>query len=306
MPAARSGPRTSTVTVGTCGFSYRDWVGRVYPPATKAAEMLELYAQRFAIVEIDATYYRILPASTFASMARRTPHTFRFTAKLPGSATHVRAEAHTLRGDLDAFRRALDPLVVAERFAAALMQFPNSFRPTEAARDHLALLRSALPDIELAAEFRHREWQTNETLELLRDLRIALVNVDEPQFASLPRPGSDVTSNLAYVRFHGRNYQQWWKGDNVTRYDYEYRPEELAPWVRRIVDMAANQEVREVLAFFNNHARGQAVRSAELFEALLSEQLPPGAVVHPAAQGAQAPLPGYEQSGGAPDDGGSS
>jgi uncharacterized protein YecE (DUF72 family) len=271
--------RTTTVAVGTCGFSYRDWIGPVYPPGTKAGEMLELYAERFPIVEIDATYYRIPPASAFASMARRTPRTFRFTAKLPGSATHVREDALALRDDLDSFQRALDPLIAQERFAAALMQFPNSFHPTDAAREHLAALRRELPEIKLAAEFRHREWQTNETIELLRELNIALVNVDEPQFSSLPRPSSDVTSSFSYVRFHGRNYQQWWKGDNVTRYDYEYRPEELAPWVRRIVDMAGNREVREVLAFFNNHARGQAVRSAELFEAMLEEELPSGALV---------------------------
>jgi uncharacterized protein YecE (DUF72 family) len=284
VQAARSEPRTSTVTVGTCGFSYRDWVGPVYPPETKAAEMLELYAERFAIVEIDATYYRIPSLATFASMARRTPPSFRFTAKVPNSATHQRADAQVLHADLDAFRRALEPLVAAERFAAALMQFPNAFHPTDAAWDHLRVLRRALPDLELAAEFRHREWQTNETLERLRELQIATVNVDEPQYHSLPRPSTDVTASLAYVRFHGRNYRQWWKGDNTARYDYEYRPEELMPWARRIVDLAANQEVREVLAFFNNHARGQAVRNAELFEAMLAEQLPPGVVVRAPAR----------------------
>ncbi|MGD1068465.1 MAG: DUF72 domain-containing protein, partial [Vulcanimicrobiaceae bacterium] len=54
--------------------------------------MLELYAQRFPIVEIDATYYRVLPAATFAAMTERTPEHFRFTAKLPGTGTHVPVE----------------------------------------------------------------------------------------------------------------------------------------------------------------------------------------------------------------------
>jgi uncharacterized protein YecE (DUF72 family) len=278
-PVAGRHHGAATVVVGTCGFSYADWVGPVYPKGTKAGAMLELYAQRFAIVEIDATYYRVPPASTFASMARRTPHTFRFTAKLPGPATHVSVEAAGgVHPDVEAFRRAVDPLLEADRFVAALMQFPSSFHPNEATRDHLVALRRALPDLELAAEFRNREWQTNETLELLRELQIALVNVDEPQFKSLPRPSSDVTSHLSYVRFHGRNYQQWWKGDNATRYDYEYRPDELEPWAQRIVDIAANPDVREVLAFFNNHARGQAVRNAELFESMLSARMPRGTV----------------------------
>jgi uncharacterized protein YecE (DUF72 family) len=247
----------------------------VYPPGTKPAQMLALYAERFPIVEIDATYYRVLPAATFAGMARKTPEQFRFSAKLPSAGTHLPAQAAgKVHDDVHAFRESIEPLVSAGRFAAGLMQFPTSFHPNDATRDHLAALRRALPDVPLAAEFRHREWQTHETLELLRKLGIALVNVDEPHFKDLPRESSDVTSSLAYVRFHGRNYQTWWRGTNETRYDYEYRPDELQPWVRRIVDMAANPNVREVLAFFNNHARGQAARNAELFEQMVAQALP--------------------------------
>ncbi|HZO95000.1 MAG TPA: DUF72 domain-containing protein [Candidatus Baltobacteraceae bacterium] len=280
------------VAIGTCGFSYADWVGPVYPSGTKPAAMLELYARRFPIVEIDSTYYRVPGVATFASMARRTPPEFRFTAKLPGSATHVPAEAAgRVHPDVEAFRAAVAPLVEAGKFAAALMQFPTSFRPNDATRDHLAVLRRALPDLPLVAEFRHREWQTAATLKLLEELGVGLVNVDEPHFHALPRPSSDVTSEIAYVRFHGRNYAQWWKGDNTTRYDYLYPAEELEPWADRLVDVATSPRVREVLAFFNNHRRGQAVRNAEMFEAMVETRFPPGTVAHVAEAAAETALP---------------
>lgn len=32
--------------------------------------------------------------------------------------------------------------------------------------------------------------------------------------------------------------------------------------------------VRQVLAYFNNHPRGSAVRNAEMLEAMLAEQIP--------------------------------
>jgi uncharacterized protein YecE (DUF72 family) len=225
-----------SVAIGTCGFSYRDWIGPVYPKGTKSAAMLELYAARFPVVELDVTYYRVPPAATFAAMAARTPATFRFCAKLPGTATHLPAEARgSIHSDVEEFRRALDPLIQADRFAVALA--------------------------------------------LLRELQIAIVNVDEPHFKDLPRASSDVTADFSYVRFHGRNYTTWWRGTNETRYDYEYPPAELEPWAARIVDIAANPDVREVLGFFNNHARGQAVRNAELFEGMLESQLPAGALV---------------------------
>jgi uncharacterized protein YecE (DUF72 family) len=46
------------------------------------------------------------------------------------------------------------------------------------------MLRDALEDVPLVAEFRHREWQTNDTSVLLRQLHVGLVAVDEPQYRS--------------------------------------------------------------------------------------------------------------------------
>jgi uncharacterized protein YecE (DUF72 family) len=282
------------IAVGTCGFSYKDWVGPVYPLGTKSVEMLELYAQQFATVEIDATYYRVPGIATFESMARRTPDGFRFAAKLPSTGTHL-PEPGTRRvhDDVLLLRRNLAPLIDAGKFACVLMQFPNSFRPNEATRSYLEMLRESLHDIALVAEFRHREWQTGDTIGLLRGLNVGLVNVDQPHFKTLLRESSDVTSDIASIRFHGRNATNWWRGTNETRYDYLYEPAELEPWVHRIVDIAANPDVREVLSFFNNHARGQAVRNAEMFEGMIAVTLP-GALVRPEAHtsaGDQPPLP---------------
>jgi uncharacterized protein YecE (DUF72 family) len=268
-----------SVAVGTCGFSYKDWIGPVYPPGTKPADMLPLYAETFTIVEIDSTYYGVPAPATVESWARRTPDDFRFTAKLPGTATHVPKPAlGTIHDDVRLFRANLQPLVAARKLACALLQFPNGFRPGGDAERHLRALRDALDGIPLVAEFRHRDWQTNDTLVLLRELGIGLVAVDEPQYKSLPRPSADATSDIAYVRFHGRNYEQWWKGDNVTRYDYLYTAEELGPWADRLVDLASHQTVKEVLAFFNNHRRGQAARNAKMFEAMLATRFPREAI----------------------------
>jgi uncharacterized protein YecE (DUF72 family) len=263
------------IAVGTCGYSYEDWVGPVYPTGTKPGQMLDWYARHFTTVEIDATYYRVPGAATFESMARRTPEGFRFSAKLPSTATHLpEPGARSVHEDVGLLRRNLRPLVDAGKFACILAQFSNAFHPNDATREYLGALREALQDVALVVEFRHRKWQTNETLELLRSLRIGLVNVDEPHFTSLPRESSDVTAGIAYVRFHGRNAANWWRGTNETRYDYLYKREELEPWLDRIGDMAAQPEVREVLAYFNNHRRGQAARNAEMFEEMLQRKFP--------------------------------
>lgn len=267
---------TPRVYVGTCGYSYADWKGSFYPPKIKPNEMLPFYARHFGAVEVDATYYRVLSVKTFESMASRTPDGFRFAVKLPGSVTHAPAVVARIHPDALAWRESIEPVVAAGKFACGLMQFPNGFKATPKNEEYLRLLRGALPDIALVAEFRNREWQTDATLRVLHELKVGWTNVDQPQFKTLLRPGAEVTSPVAYVRFHGRNYAQWWKGDNATRYDYLYSAEELAPWTNRIIDLAADPNVREVYAYFNNHRAGNAVRNAEMFETMLREKLSGG------------------------------
>jgi uncharacterized protein YecE (DUF72 family) len=253
--------------------------------------MLELYAQHFRSVEIDSSYYRVPAAASIESMVRRTPQDFRFTAKLPGTGTHLPQPGNApVHDDIFLFRRNLTPMIEAGKLACVLAQFPNSFRPNDATRAYLAQLRDALPDLELCAEFRHREWQTNDTIELLQSRNIGLVNVDQPHFKTLMRESSDTTSSVAYIRFHGRNVENWWRGTNETRYDYLYSPEELLPWVNRIIDITANPDVREVFAFFNNHRRGQAVKNAEMLIEMLAERVPDLAPLNAHPEGAEPAL----------------
>jgi uncharacterized protein YecE (DUF72 family) len=256
------------VRVGTCGYSYRDWIGPFYPEGLKPAQMLDYYARHFSTVEIDSSYYRIPSEAAIGSLHRRTPPDFRFTAKLPSTLTHVPTEiAEPALDDASLFRERMAPLVDAGKLGAVLLQFPNSFRPGLRAEAHLARLRAALPDLDLVAEFRHRAWQSATTLELLERLDIGWCNVDEPRFETLLRPSSDVVGRLAYVRFHGRNAKTWWKGDAGERYEYSYSPQELEPWAARVADMAT--AARETYVMFNNHRFGSAASNAELFAHML-------------------------------------
>jgi uncharacterized protein YecE (DUF72 family) len=265
-------PMQPRLYVGTCGYSYADWKGPFYPQTIKAAEMLPYYARHFPAVEIDATYYRVLGSKTFASMANRTPAGFRFSVKLPGSVTHVPPNGG-VHPDAAAWREGVEPLVASGKFACGLAQFPYGFKPDARSLEYLRTLCASMCDVPLVVEFRNRAWQTDETLQLLRELKVGWTNVDEPQFKGLLRPGADVTSAIAYVRLHGRNYERWWSGDNATRYEYLYSAEELMPWTDRVIDLAADPKVREVYVYFNNHRRGNAARNAEMLEEMLSEKL---------------------------------
>jgi len=259
------------IYVGTCGYAYKDWIGPFYPPTTKSSEMLAYYAARFRAVEIDSSYYGVPAASTIAGMNARTPADFRFTFKAPQAVTHAPdPRSDRVHDDARLLRERLEPLRDAGKLAAVLLQFPNGFQPSGKNDDYVRAAVAAFDGLPTVVEFRHRLWQNAETFALLRELRAGWSNLDMPALDTLIAPSSDATSEVGYVRFHGRNAEQWWTGDNVTRYKYDYLPNELAPWGDRIADI--EEQVEDVYVFFNNHAMGSAARDATLLEAMLEER----------------------------------
>ena len=76
------------VLVGTSGYSYKEWKGTFYPEDLPAAEMLRFYAERFATVEINNTFYRMPTADVLAKWAAETPDGFTFVLKAPQRITH--------------------------------------------------------------------------------------------------------------------------------------------------------------------------------------------------------------------------
>jgi uncharacterized protein YecE (DUF72 family) len=256
------------ILIGTSGFSYEDWVGPVYPEGTPQQDFLGLYAASFPAVELNFTYYQMPKASALERMAIATPDAFRFALKAHQSLTHQPGEDAVK--DIAAFRAGIDPLVRAGKLSAVLLQFPYSFHYLPESRRRLAALLDGLAGLPLAVEFRNAEWQKDSVIEGLRERGVTLAGVDEPDLPKLLKPTAEVTSPLAYIRFHGRNKENWWKGDNVTRYDWLYSEAELREWVPRI--RAILRKAKVLLAFFNNHRRGMAAQNARDLGRILKEE----------------------------------
>ncbi len=256
------------IYVGTCGFSYKDWIGPFYPARIKSTDMLPFYARRFSAVEIDSSAYGVPTEKTVASMVRRTPEGFRFTFKAPQTVTHP-PDPNTLvvHDDARLLMDAVEPVASAEKLGCVLLQFANGFKPEGNRRDYVARAVEAFDGLPVVVEFRNDRWQSPETTQLLRELSAGYCNVDMPRLEGLLHASSEATSDVGYVRFHGRSAKTWWRGTNVTRYDYLYSDEELAPWADRIADVEA--QTRDTYVFFNNHANGKAAKNAEMMELLL-------------------------------------
>jgi uncharacterized protein YecE (DUF72 family) len=154
-----------TVLIGTSGFSYKDWVGPVYPKGLPKAEWLSFYAGEFPTCELNFSYYRIPSARTLERMAAKVPEGFLFTVKAYRGITHEREDAQaTLASHMEQFKAALAPLIDAEKFACVLAQFPHSFHANPANRDYIKRVREGFGDLPVVVEFRSREWIDERTL----------------------------------------------------------------------------------------------------------------------------------------------
>ncbi len=245
------------VRVGTSGYSFDDWRGTFYPEKIEKTKMLDYYVGHFDAVEINSTYYGIPHPRVFEAMARKTPDGFDFMVKAHQSLTHKRDQ---LRQETPKYLEAIRPLVESGKFKGILAQFPWSFQRLPAHLDYLGACRDALGNLPLFIEFRHASWIAQDTFDLLKSLEIGYVSVDEPQLEKMIAPLAVATTKIGYVRFHGRNANDWYGGGS-DRYNYSYSEAELAEWVEKIRRLQKDTEV--IYLFFNNCHRGQAVFNAK-------------------------------------------
>ncbi|MGH2704735.1 MAG: DUF72 domain-containing protein [Actinomycetota bacterium] len=303
---SRAGQRGGRILIGTASWADKTLIdsGAFYPPDAKTAEKrLRYYAGRFPIVEVDSTYYFPPTERNAALWSVRTPDEFTFHVKAYSLLTQHPTRPASLYPEL---RKAVDeehresrflyqthlpPEAMDEvwrRFAEALMplhsagklgvvhfQFPEWFLPGSRSRDYLLECRDRLPDYRVAVEFRNARWlnerNRERTFAFLQEHGIPFTSVDMPQGfpSSLPPIAAATDPELAYVRFHGRNVEQWkGKHDSATpRFAYLYSEEELGEWVPRIRQLAA--ETREVHVLMNNCYRDYAVTNARQLGDLL-------------------------------------
>ncbi|HSP72697.1 MAG TPA: DUF72 domain-containing protein [Gaiellaceae bacterium] len=260
------------IRIGTCSWADEGLLSTWYPPSVRtAAERLAHYAERFDVVEADSPFYRLPTPETTARWAERTPAGFTFFVKASGEMTgHRPAERDEA---FRAFREAVAPLEAAGKLRGVLLQYPPWVAKSRKAAREILLARDLLDPLLPLVEFRHASWLAEEelptTIELCERNGLALVSLDAPPNA-LPRVAA-ATGPLAYVRFHGRNRDTWFRKTKTSaeRFDWLYGREELAEWVEPLRRLGS--EAEEVYALFNNNRDDFAPRSGQLLRGLLDE-----------------------------------
>jgi uncharacterized protein YecE (DUF72 family) len=282
-------PSMATVRLGTCSWADKGLLERWYPRAVRTAEArLRHYAERFDMVEVDSPFYRLPTPETAARWAERTPRGFVFHAKASAAMTG-HEETDSRERSFGAFRESLAPLEASGKLRGVLLQYHPRVTKSRESMDGLRAAAGLLAPLVPLVEFRHRSWMTEDeradTLSFLERHGLAYVSVDSPRTRAsnvMPRIAA-ATHDVAYIRFHGRNWQTWNKRTKTSaeRFDWMYSPEELEEWVPSIARLA--EESREVYALFNNNRDDFAPRSAQVLRGLLDEAgIPATGAIEPA------------------------
>lgn len=266
------------INIGLTGWGDHD---TLYEDLARKSDKLKTYASHFPIVELDASYYAIQPERNIKKWISETPERFQFVVKIHQALTlhaDFRDFSETRQELFDAFKEMLAPLQESHKLAMVLVQFPPWFDCSSQNIKYILYVKQQLQDYPMCVEFRHQSWFNNqfkeETLSFLTEHQIIHAVVDEPQVkdASIPLVNR-ITSDIAFVRYHGRNVHGWTKKDMTdqewrdVRYLYDYSEEELADLARKVEIL--NQKAKKVYVIFNNNSGGHAANNAKKYQNIL-------------------------------------
>jgi uncharacterized protein YecE (DUF72 family) len=289
------------ILVGTSSWADPGFVKEWYPPKLAARERLPWYAQRFAYVELNSSFYAVPDRNTVHKWVKETPDDFvfdvkvhrllsRHSAQIESLPPELRDEAPTtgrgrvqLTAELETAlaERLVEetaPLADAGKLGAYLVQLTPAFSPRKHDLGELGGLLTALRPHGVAVELRNRNWVTDErrdeTLGWFADNGVVFVDVDAPlddHFSIMPTGLDAVTSDgLAYLRLHGRNADGYLKGKSVAeRFGWRYDDSELEAVAERVQGLA--EQAGEVHVAFNNNRGDDAPTAAQRFRALLGQ-----------------------------------
>ena len=266
------------INIGLTGWGDHD---TLYEDLARKSDKLKTYASHFPIVELDASYYAIQPERNIKKWISETPERFQFVVKIHQALTlhaDFRDFSDTRQELFDAFKEMLAPLQESHKLAMVLVQFPPWFDCSSQNIKYILYVKQQLQDYTMCVEFRHQSWFNDqfkeETLSFLTEHQIIHAVVDEPQVkdASIPLVNR-ITSDIAFVRYHGRNVHGWTKKDMTdqewrdVRYLYNYNETELLDLAQKVKIL--EQKAKQVYVVFNNNSGGHAAQNAKTYQNIL-------------------------------------
>lgn len=216
---AKSKAKDLEIHVGCAKWNKTDLKG-FYPKGVK--DELGYYSTQFNCIELNATFYRLFPPSTFEKWYATVPEGFKFFPKLEQTISHFRR--------LKEVEQVVENNVtnmshLKEKLGMPFLQMHNNFGPKDFDRVR-TFVDNWQYDIPLAVEFRQTDWYndpsiSSELYDLLEKNNITNVLVDTAGRRDLMH--MRLTTPNAFIR---------WVGTNEPASDRK----RLDEWVERVAD----------------------------------------------------------------------
>ncbi len=239
-------------------------------------DRLSYYSSIFNAVEVNSTFYSPLPRTTLAKWAKTTKgRDFLFAVKIPGTVTHdnLIGKTNEACNEMLKFKEThLDYLSGEGILGPVLFQLPPYFRA-----EHMDKLIHVISSFDrdkftCFVEPRHPGLYGNKEFQReIERIGAYVVAVDSPEMEI--QNNMNNSSGKQYMRFHGRNREQWFKrgAGKLEKYDYLYSKEELGSFAHIISPLASKGD--EIFIFFNNHPSGKAPANAMQLMGMLGSKI---------------------------------
>lgn len=190
------------IRVGCAKWNKTD-LKNFYPKGTK--DELGYYTTQFNCIELNATFYRLFPATQFAKWHETTPKDFKFFPKIGQDISHFRRLKET---DELVDRFVENTSSLKEKLGMPFLQLHNNFGPKDFDRVQAFAEHWKQFKVPLAMEFRKTDWYNDpkvskELYELLEKDKITNVLVDTAGRRDLMH--MRLTTPTAFIRWVGAN-----------------------------------------------------------------------------------------------------
>lgn len=224
------------IRVGLSGYSYKPWQGedRFYPPGLKQKEFLAFYADRYNVVEMDGTWYRMPATAQVEAWNAGVPERFCFCFKAHRQVTHMARLKDEAIEPLKFMMKRLEPL--RERLGPVLLQLPPNLKRDDARlQNFLSQLPGATYQRQFAIEFRNPTWHDEAVEQILRNANVAWVASDTDEADAQRRD----TADFQYARLRKSEYDdnalsEWhayFKRTAKPAFVFCKHEDEGAPWL---------------------------------------------------------------------------
>jgi uncharacterized protein YecE (DUF72 family) len=230
---------------GTSGFAYKEWKGSFYPEDLPESKMLAYYAEHFATVEINNTFYRMPSEKVLHDWAAQVPGDFRFVLKASRQITHLKR----LKDVAEPFNYLLSTSsCLGGQRGPFLVQLPPNLKiDLERLKTFLGLLPA---DVRAAFEFRHESWFEEATFSALREHNAALCIAHVEAEEGAVQTPFEATADWGYLRLR----------------QVQYAEGELEEWASRV----QQPDWGDVFVFFKHEDEGTGPKLAKRFEQVLA------------------------------------